>query len=102
MSGGSMDYLYIKVEEAAGDLCRSSMPIRRIFGAHLKNVARALHDIEWVDSCDYGEGKEVEAIEKAIAEAGADRAKLDEAEKMIVEATNILLGLRKKKSHQSG
>lgn len=61
-----MDYLCYKVEEAAGDIARSSDPLRKAFGAHLKKVAKALHDIEWVDSSDYGDGDEREAIEAVI------------------------------------
>lgn len=59
MSGGSMDYLCHKVEDAEFDL---TTPLRVRFAAHLKLVAKALHDIEWVDSADYGPGDEDEAI----------------------------------------
>ena len=38
---------------------------RRWFINLLRAVSIAAHDIEWVDSCDYGPGQEVEAI-KAI------------------------------------
>lgn len=49
MSGGSMDYLSYKVEEAS---FTESSPLRRAFRKHLKKVAKALHEIEWADSCD--------------------------------------------------
>jgi hypothetical protein len=35
---------------------------RRWFIGLLHLVGKAAHDIEWVDSCDYGPGDEVEAI----------------------------------------
>ena len=66
MSGGSMGYLYLKIEEIAFDLGRSSDLRRRAFATHLDKVAKALHDIEWVDSGDKGPGDDVEAIEAVI------------------------------------
>jgi len=49
MSGGSMDYLFRKVENAT---FRTHTPQRRAFLKHLGLVARALKAIEWNDSCD--------------------------------------------------
>ena len=68
MSGGSMNYLYSKLEYEAS--FREYTPERRAFAKHLKLVAKALHDIEWVDSGDYGPGDEIEAI-RACLSAGA-------------------------------
>ena len=65
MSGGSWGYVYLKIEEAAQDLMYSSDPMRRALGKKLMPFAKALHDIEWVDSMDYGEGADVEAIKAA-------------------------------------
>jgi hypothetical protein len=65
MSGGSMNYFYQKMEEDAA--FREHTPQRRAFAAHLKKVAKALHDIEWVDSSDYGQGDENAAIEACLA-----------------------------------
>jgi len=60
MSGGSMKYLYSKV------LHESDFPLdtpeRIAFAKHLNLVAQALHDIEWVDSGDYGPGDDSAAI----------------------------------------
>ena len=66
MSGGSMNYLYSKVlhqSEFALDT-----PEREAFAAHLKLVAQALHDIEWVDSGDYGPGDENAAIRACLSQ----------------------------------
>ena len=60
MSGGSMGYLYSRIEMDA-DFAQDT-PERKAFAEHLKLVVKALHDIEWVDSCDYGPGDEVPAI----------------------------------------
>lgn len=66
MSGGSMDYLYRKVQEAAEWQAERGDARRRAFGRHLLLVAKALHDIEWVDSCDSSAGSEHAAIEKVL------------------------------------
>ena len=62
MSGGSMEYLYFKVESAE---FRTTTPARRAFRAHLLNVAKALRAIEWNDSGD-GDDSEDEAIAKCL------------------------------------
>lgn len=87
MSGGSMDYLYSRVEDAANII--GGTPERKAFARHLYRVAEALHDIEWVDSCDYGPGDENAAImacvsgsdvlESAIESARYARDELDRA-----------------------
>jgi len=64
MSGGSLNYSYGAVEEAARELRqRAQTPLHRAFATHLDKVAKALHDTEWVLSYDYSEGAEVAAIE---------------------------------------
>lgn len=63
MSGGSMDYLYQQVQAAE---FKENTPERRAFRKHLDLVAEALHDIEWVDSGDYGYGDDTEAIMACI------------------------------------
>lgn len=59
-----MNYLYSSVRDAE---FRRDTPQRRAFAAHLELVAKALHDIEWVDSCDYGPGDENAAIMACIS-----------------------------------
>jgi len=66
MSGGSMDYLYSRVSDAEFKINTIE---RKAFAKHLKLIAEALHDIEWVDSGDYGEGDENAAI-RACLESG--------------------------------
>jgi 2-hydroxychromene-2-carboxylate isomerase len=66
MSGGSWDYLYERMEDAAGRLLSSDDNDRRAFGRLMRKCAKAMHDIEWVDSCDYGEGDELVAIRAAL------------------------------------
>lgn len=64
MSGGSMNYLYSKLEYEAE--FRKDTPERKAFAKHLKLVAKALHDIEWVDSGDYGPGDDTDAIRACL------------------------------------
>lgn len=66
MSGGSMNYLYSRLEYAD---FKADTPERRAFEQHLKLVAKALHDIEWVDSGDYGPGDENAAIRACLGDA---------------------------------
>lgn len=73
MSGGSMNYLYLKVREVcdpdiSSDLIQVEGPdvkspiLRKAFRDHLLLVADALKAIEWVDSSDSGPGDEDDAI----------------------------------------
>lgn len=55
MSGGSWDYLYMRIEEAAGRLKGDKNVMRSSLGRHLVLVAQAMHDIEWNDSGDGAE-----------------------------------------------
>jgi len=66
MSGGSWDYLYQKMNEASASLKASTMPERRAFGELMGRCAKAMHDIEWVDSCDKSEGDEIASIRAAL------------------------------------
>ena len=61
-----MNYLYQQVDEAADQLLRDRILERRLFAGLLKKVAKALHDIEWVDSCDYSTNDELDAIKACL------------------------------------
>lgn len=70
MSGGSLDYAYNRVEEIAGNVAsRATTPLHRAFAGHLMKVAKALHDLEWVWSSDFGKGDEEEAIRAVVSQA---------------------------------
>lgn len=49
MSGGSMDYICYRVEEAAS-MCEDAE-----LADLLRDAAKVLHDQEWWQSCDYSE-----------------------------------------------
>jgi hypothetical protein len=75
MSGGSMNYLYSQVE---GVHFETNTSIRRAFMKHLELVAKALHDIEWVDSGDCSFGDEDEAILAVISrDVAVDQSVID-------------------------
>jgi hypothetical protein len=86
MSGGSMNYLSSRVESAE---FREDTPLRRAFREHLLRVAKALHEIEWVDSGDSSPGRDEDAIlaclgphaelSQLVAEAKAARDALTDA-----------------------
>jgi hypothetical protein len=67
MSGGAMNYIYSRLEYEA--TFTTDTPERRAFAKHLKLVVKALHDIEWVDSGDYGPGDETAAIRACLGDA---------------------------------
>jgi len=85
MSGGSMNYLYSRIENDAE--FRTHTPQRRAFKAHLLKVIKALHDIEWVDSGDYGPGDENAAIEACLTPGASLAATIEEAKRVCKELT---------------
>lgn len=78
MSGGSMNYLYSRIESEANFLAYTAE--RRAFSKHLQLVVQALHDIEWVDSADYGPGDENEAIRACIGRAEMLQSAIEDAQ----------------------
>ena len=85
MSGGSMDYLYSRIEEAHFAL---DTPERKAFKAHLKKVAKACKAIEWVDSGDSSEGSETSAILECIDHQ-------DVLDQLIIEAKTTIKELER-------
>jgi len=102
MSGGSLDYAYGHVQDAADSINgrSSSYPkqkaIYKAFAAHLRLIAKALHDVEWVFSADCGTGDDVASmravlsqgaeLEAAVANAEEARQVLDDALKHAKES----------------
>ena len=81
MSGGSMNYLYSKLEYEA--TFETNTVERKAFEKHLALVAKALHDIEWVDGCDYGTGDENEAIRACLHPSVLLETALDNAREAV-------------------
>ena len=69
MSGGRLNYAYEKIERAAEDLkFQARTPLQRAMITHLGLISKALHDIEWVLSDDWGEGDDEAAIKAVLGE----------------------------------
>ena len=83
MGGGSYDYAYRYADDMACQLQVQGDPLRRAFGKHLALVAKAMHDIEWVDSGDFGTGDEREAIEAVLAPGAELSAGIEVAEQIV-------------------
>jgi len=73
MSGGSWDYICYRIDEVADKLQHERSPLRRAFGKHLGLCAKAMHDIEWSDSGDIGEGEEIPAMKAVLSDSVAGK-----------------------------
>lgn len=91
MSGGSLNYVYGRVEDAAMAIKdRSSVPLHIAFSNHLIKVAKALHDIEWLLSGDYGDGQEEEAIRAVVSQNDELDAATEKARDALKSLTEVL------------
>jgi hypothetical protein len=87
MSGGSMDYFYLKVEWIINDFAKNT-PERSAFAKHLLKISKALKDIEWVDSGDSAPGSESASIRVCLQEQDILSAAIEEAEHTIENLQN--------------
>jgi hypothetical protein len=95
MSGGSLNYVYARVDEAADEIrSRARCPEHRAFAAHLDLVSAALKDIEWMFSCDTGPGDELPAIRKVVTPEMVLRQTVAEAERVSAEMLAALAAAR--------
>jgi len=65
MSGGHYDYICFRILDI-NILEVVDTPLRRQFQELLHHVARAMYQIEWVDSGDTSPGDEDEAIQQCL------------------------------------
>jgi hypothetical protein len=72
MSGGSYEYFYFKLNDFADEVRDSNDPRRIAFKKLMKLCADAAHDIEWVDSGDYGKDGADKSLDKVFAFLGND------------------------------
>ncbi len=86
MSGGSYNYAWERVEDFVSIIRKKDCPLRRAFAEHMVLVAKAMGDIEMVDSGDYGQGDEIESIQAVLAPG----AELAAAILMAKEARDVL------------
>jgi len=86
MSGGSLNYAYSRVEDTANEVAmRAETNLHKAFAVHLRKVAKALHDLEWVLSSDYARGDEIESIRAVVSPAQEVETAKEEARKLIEE-----------------
>ena len=67
MSGGSYDYKYRELEVLADLLDPQprdgKQPVRKRLSFALREIAQQCHDVEWIDSGDYGDGAWTQIVE---------------------------------------
>lgn len=68
MSGGSLNYASGNIDDAISYIESDKNPLYRAFAEHLKLVSKALHDIEWEFSGDYGTGDAEESVKKVLGD----------------------------------
>jgi len=90
LSGGSWDYIYFKFEEGGFRLLNEKCPYRKALGKIVIDIAKAMHDIEWVDSCDKSSGDELEAIKKVVRKEDVLKVVIEEAKRVQKELTQLL------------
>lgn len=91
MSGGSYDYLCWKMDEAARQLQHKGQPAYRIaFGNLMRLCAKAMHDVEWVDSGDMGRGDDKESVMKCISHTDVLKVTVEEAKKIKEELEKLI------------
>ena len=96
MSGGSYDYLSFKMEDAARTLMKKHQTVyRQAFGKHMMKCAKAMYDIEWVDSDDKSPGDEEKAIMECITFSYVLTVMVEEAENMKKELEKLITAVKK-------
>lgn len=69
MSGGSLNYIYLKIQDTILEIReRAETPEEELFCLHLENVAKALKSSELYYSGDGSQEKMIEDIKKLIGE----------------------------------
>jgi len=91
MSGGSLDYAFMRVQEIADSvLQKSENAHHRAFGKHLSKISKALKDLEWVLSGDSAEGEEIEAINNVLPLSCELESVVEDAKVVLSDLTRIL------------
>jgi hypothetical protein len=97
MSGGSLDYVYHKIDSAIEEIrCRSKRPIHRAFCKHLEDVSKALYYLEMVLSGDCSSPEEEPYISAVLSEGAVIEQCLDEAKAAIKELTEVVSDTEKR------
>lgn len=85
MSGGWYNYAFVRVDDFCSELRMGDTEeltlLRQDFRTLLRLCAKAMKDIEWVDSGDCGPGYEIESIKQALALCGSNKPAQQDSEK---------------------
>ena len=70
MSGGSYNYVFYKIAEAAETMIARSdnRPERRALAKHLTKLADLMHTVEWAASGDFGRDDDLAPIREFLGE----------------------------------
>ena len=94
MSGGSLDYVCYRLDDAIEVIeRRATTVLQTAFAVHLKDVSKALHDLEWVLSGDYGDGDDVEALRKVVNKQMELEAATNDARTALKQLQDVLAAL---------
>lgn len=95
MSGGSLDYVYGRLNDAVSEIKRrATTPLQKAFAEHLNDVSMALYDLEMLYSGDFGEGDEVESLSKCVSKSMVLDTIVKDAEAILVELQNALVDVK--------
>jgi len=103
MSGGSLDYISGRVEDAANTIMQlSKSELHRAFAKHVLLVASALHDLEWILSGDRSSPSEEESIRKVIGPQMILQSVIDDAVEIKKNLDLAIIQARKEKLYLYG
>lgn len=75
MSGGSLDYVYSKLDDSIERIGADKRPLYHAFARHLKLVREALHAVEWEYSGDTGVDDTKPHLEAVLGKTAKQRPK---------------------------
>ena len=91
MSGGSLDYVCYRLDDAIDTIeRRATTALHKAFSSHLRDISKALHDLEWVFSGDYCEGQEVDSLCKVVNKEMELKAATEQAEFALKQLKDVL------------
>ena len=91
MSGGSLDYVCYRLDDAIDTIeRRATTTLHKAFSSHLRDISKALHDLEWVFSGDYCEGQEVESLHKVVNKEMELEAATNDARTALKQLQDVL------------
>ena len=91
MSGGSLDYVCYRLDDAIDTIeRRATTALHKAFSSHLRDISKALHDLEWVFSGDYGDGDEVESLKKVVNKQMELEAATNDARTALKQLQDVL------------